>query len=75
MQSPRQTQLVSLLLMRLERVSVDSYWAHRASGVRGGLLRALEKVEVGQPVDESELKRLMDQGFRILERAAQERTK
>jgi hypothetical protein len=75
MQSPRQTQLVSLLLMRLERVSVDSYWAHRASGVRGGLLRALEKVEVGQPVDESELKRLMDQGFQILERAAQERTK
>ena len=75
MQSPRQTQLVSLLLMRLERVSVDSYWAHRASGVRGGLLRALEKVEVGQAVDESELKRLMDQGFRILERAAQERTK
>ncbi|MFZ1042442.1 MAG: hypothetical protein WCA79_00550 [Anaerolineales bacterium] len=75
MQSPRQTQLVSLLLMRLERVSVDSYWAHRASGVRGGLLRALEKVEVGQSVDESELKRLIDQGFRILERAAQERTK
>ena len=75
MQSPRQTQLVSLLLMRLERVSVDSYWAHRASGVRGGLLRALEKIEVGQAVDDSELKRLMDQGFQILERAAQERTK
>ncbi len=75
MQSPRQTQLVSLLLMRLERVSVNSYWAHRASGVRGGLLRALEKIEVGQAVDDSELKRLMDQGFQILERAAQERTK
>ena len=75
MQSPQQTQLVSLLLMRLERVSVNSYWAHRASGVRGGLLRALEKIEVGQAVDESELKRLMDQGFQILERAAQERTK
>ena len=38
--------------MRLERVSVDSYWAHRASGVRGGLLKALEKVEAGQSVDE-----------------------
>ena len=75
MQSPRQTQLVSLLLMRLERVSVDSYWAHRASGVRGGLLRALEKIEVGQAVDESELKRLMDQGFQILEQAAQERSR
>jgi hypothetical protein len=75
MQFPQQVQLVSLLLMRLERVSVDSYWAHRASGVRGGLLRALEKIEVEQAVDDSELKRLIDQGFQILERAAQERTK
>ncbi len=75
MQSPQQAQLVSLLLMRLERVSVDSYWAHRASGVRGGLLRALEKIEAGQSFNKSELKRLMDQGFQILERAAQERTK
>jgi len=61
--------------MRLERVSVDSYWAHRASGVRGGLLRALEKIEAGQSVDESELKRLMNKGFQILERAAQERSR
>ena len=75
MQSPRQVQLVNLLLMRLERVSVDSYWAHRASGVRGGLLRALEKIEAGQSVDESELKRLMNKGFQILERAAQERSR
>jgi len=74
MQFPQQVQLVSLLLMRLERVSVDSYWAHRASGVRGGLLRALEKIEAGQAVDESELQRLMDQGFQILERAAKERS-
>jgi hypothetical protein len=75
MQSPQQVQLVSLLLMRLERVSVDSYWAHRASGVRGGLLRALEKIEAGQAVNGSALKRLMDQGFQILERAARERSR
>ena len=75
MQSPPQIQLAGLLLMRLERVSVDSYWAHRASGVRGGLLRALEKIEAGQPVDESALKRLMDKGFQILEQAARERTR
>jgi len=75
MQSPQQIQLVTLLLMRLERVSVDSYWAHRASGMRGGLLRDLEKIEAGQVVDESELKRLMDQGFQILEQAAQERSR
>jgi len=70
-----QTQLIRLLLARLERVSVDSYWAHRASGVRGALLRALEKVEAGQPVDRSALKQLTDKGFQILERAAQERSR
>ncbi len=75
MQSADQTQLIRLLLARLERVSVDSYWAHRASGVRGGLLRMLEKLEAGQAVDGSALKRLMDKGFQILERAAQERSR
>lgn len=75
MQSPDQLQLIRLLLARLERVSVDSYWAHRASGIRGSLLRALEKVEAGQAVDDSALKRLMDGGFQILEHAAKERTK
>ncbi|MBI1795100.1 MAG: hypothetical protein HYR70_13060 [Chloroflexi bacterium] len=70
-----QTQLIRLLLARLERVSVDSYWAHRASGVRGALLKALEKLEAGRPVDGSALRRLMDRGFQILERAAQERSR
>ena len=74
MQSPEQIKLIRLLLARLERVSVDSYWAHRASGVRGALLRALERIEAGQAVDGSALKRLMDKGFQILERAAKERT-
>jgi len=75
MQPPQSIQLIRLLLTRLERVSVDSYWAHRASGVRGALLRALEKIEAGQSVDGSALKRLMDQGFQILERAARERSR
>ncbi|HUI88965.1 MAG TPA: hypothetical protein VLX61_09590 [Anaerolineales bacterium] len=74
MEAFSQIQLVRLLLTRLERVSVDSYWAHRASGVRGALLRALEKMEVGQAVDEQGLKHLMDRGFQILEQAAQERS-
>ena len=75
MQLTEQIQLIRLLLARLERVSVDSYWAHRASGVRGALLRALEKIEAGQAVDESALRRLVDKGFQILEQAAQERIK
>ena len=75
MLAPDQIQLIRLLLARLERVSVDSYWAHRASGVRGALLRELEKLEAGQPVDGSALKRLTDKGFQILERAARERSR
>ncbi len=75
MQPSNQIHLIRLLLARLERVSVDSYWAHRASGVRGGMLRALEKIEAGQAVDESALKRLMDRGFQILEQAARERAR
>ncbi len=70
-----QVQLVQLLLYRLERVSVDSYWAHRASGLRGALLRALENIEAGETVDESGLKRLLDAGFQILGEAAQERSR
>ncbi len=72
MQSPQQIQLIKMLLARLERVSVDSYWAHRASGVRGALLRALEKMERNGTVDESRLRRLMDHGFEILECAARD---
>ena len=36
MQSRENIQMLQLVLTRLERVSVDSYWAHRASGVRDG---------------------------------------
>ncbi len=73
MQSRENIQLVQLVLARLERVSVDSYWAHRASGVRGSLLRTLERLEVGETVSEPELQQGLRQGFAILERAARER--
>lgn len=66
--------LIHILLARLERISADSYWAHRASGVRGSLLRVMEKLEGHRPVSTSELKRIMDLGFFILEKAAEEIT-
>jgi hypothetical protein len=66
--------LIRLLLARLERISVDSYWAHRASGIRGSLLRALEKLEEGQPFQSSGLEALLAQGFDILEKAAIEKS-
>ena len=68
-----ETQLTQMLLTRLERISADSYWAHRASGVRGALLRMLEKIEGGYQIPISELKQMADMGYFILEKAAEEK--
>lgn len=73
MEAPETIRLLQMLLARLERVSVDSYWAHRASGARGSLLHVLEALDAGQPVSAAALQEAVDQGFRILERAAHER--
>jgi len=66
---------IHLLLARLERIPADSYWAHRASGVRGSLLRLLEKMEKGQPIQTSRVSALVKRGFEVLEEAAREKTK
>ena len=65
-------KLIILLLTRLERISVDSYWAHRASGVRGALLRVLELAENGS--QDSKPDALIAMGFEILREAALEKT-
>jgi len=66
-------KLILLLLTRLERISVDSYWAHRASGVRGALLRALEMMENGSQDSKSDI--LITKGFEILNEAAKEKAR
>ena len=66
-------KLIRLLLARLERVSVDSYWAHRASGIRVGLLRTLEELEKGTPVGQANTDELISSAFNILTRAAREK--
>jgi hypothetical protein len=65
--------LIRLLLARLERISADSVWAHRASGVKGSLLRMLDRSERGYTIQQPELKRMVDLGFFILEKAAKEK--
>jgi hypothetical protein len=62
-------ELARILIARLERLSADSYWAHRASGVRGSLLRWVEddQGDVGQGRD------LINYGFEVLEKAAREK--
>lgn len=64
--------LIRLLLSRLERISVDSYWAHRASGVRGALTKILGQMEIGEPVDPASLRTNLRVGFEVLEKAAEE---
>ena len=65
--------LLRLLLARLERISTDSLWAHRASGVRGALLSTIDQLENGQQIESPKLKRLVAYGFQILAEAARER--
>jgi len=66
-------KLAKSLVFMLERLSVDSYWAHQASGMRGALLRCLEDIERGKDKDiNSRLEELLSKGFYILERAARE---
>jgi hypothetical protein len=67
------------LLARLERLSADSYWAHRASGMRGSLLRCINQIESArgqnQTADQEAWQRidhLIRTGFSILENAARE---
>ena len=62
-----------LLLARLERISADSVTAHRASGVRGAMLRMLGKLEEGEDVSNPEMKRLIESGYVLLQRAAKEK--
>jgi hypothetical protein len=65
-------QTLQFLLTRLERISADSVVAHRASGVRGAMLRALDDHEKGQPLSDQQLKRLADAGYVLLKKAARE---
>ena len=65
--------ILPLLLSRLERISANSRWAHRASGIRGALLELLESIEAGEQVPQQKLKRLMEQGFYILGKAAKKK--
>ena len=61
------------LLARLERISADSVVAHRASGVRGAMLRVLERLDAGDEVSGDEMSRLIESGYILLQKAAEER--
>jgi hypothetical protein len=72
----RKIQEGYLLVAKLERLSADSGWAHKASGLRGSLLRQLAQLE-DHPEDFSaaqmtHLQALTATAFDILEKAARE---
>ena len=72
MDDPHQVELLRLLVSRLERLSADSHWARRASGVRGNLLKVLEEIDAGQAVGAERLELLTGHAFELLRRAAME---
>lgn len=65
-------ELLRMLAKRLERLSVDSLWARRASGLRGNLIKVLEEIDAGQEVDPARLNPLIERAFEVLRHAAQE---
>jgi hypothetical protein len=67
-----QIQLLRLLISRLERLSVDSHWARRASGLRGNIVKVLEEADSGIDIPPERMDLLTDAAFDILRRAAQD---
>ena len=62
-----------LVLARLERLSADSIWAHRASGLRGSILKCLSSAkDPSANVDFDHLNVLVRKGEEILILAAKE---
>ncbi len=68
-------KLIKRLTDRLEHLSADSTYAHRASGLRGSLLRYIERLEDDERISNDErarLDELVGYGFEILVLAAKE---
>ena len=65
-------ELLRMMADRLERLSVDSHWARRASGLRGNMIKVLEEIDAGQEVEAARLNPLIERAFEVLRHAAQE---
>lgn len=65
-------EMLRLLADRLERLSVDSLWARRASGLRGNMIKVLEEFDSGQDIKPERLSPLIERAFEVLRHAAQE---
>ena len=61
-----------ILVERLARLSADSIWARRASGLRASLDKTVHQIEAGETVDADHFAGLIQLGFEMLEKAAEE---
>jgi hypothetical protein len=68
----QQGKLLRLLAARLERLSVDSLWARRASGLRGNLLNVIDELDANAKVSPRRIDSLVERSFEILRKGAQE---
>jgi hypothetical protein len=65
-------QIAKILVERLSRLSADSIWARRASGLRASLDKAVGQIEKGNKVNIDHFNHLVYLGFDMLEKAAEE---
>ena len=73
MVSNQQKELAHTLILRLEKISADSTWAHQASGVRASIAKMISS-ENHNPgsIPSQILEEILELGFKILEGAAGE---
>ena len=65
-------ELLEMLVGRLERLNVDSKWSRRASGTRGGALKAISSSKEGSPPPPEVIEALIRKSMEILSKAARE---
>ena len=68
----RQVDLLRLLTFRMERLSADSIWARRASGLRRSLVKAIESIDNGGEETPDHIQQLIIASMDMLTKAAQE---
>jgi hypothetical protein len=61
-----------ILVERLARLSADSAWAHKASGIRASLDKYVGLMKAGSNYDPQLLTQLVQNGYDILEQAARQ---
>jgi hypothetical protein len=72
--NPSDLQLTQakILVTRLARLSADSIWARRASGLRASLDKAVHQMGTGESMEAEHFQYLINLGFEMLKKAAEE---